>query len=375
MEQKRIIWLDYARVFAILCVVLCHATETYYRPAVIGEAQISTQAWVIQNTLFTIGRLGVPVFLGITGTLFLNKELEVRRFYIHHLLPLLLTTEIWEALNYLFYIWINKQEFHWPTMVRMMLFLEQNSLGHMWYMPMILSYYVAMPFLSWIVQRMKTGKEHRLWLLVGFLTMVAAPTVNVFLKEAFSEITLLDVRAETAAFGGVYLLYLFLGYRLGRKEALGKIPVFFVAFLGIAAFVWNSIGQRYLYMNGFFKTKLLTYESAGIFIAGLCSFELLRRMFRRKETCGKIISTISHTSFGIFLLHKPLQVYLERRHMKLLVEKLPLLDHETVRIGILFLASFLISYLAVLLVTLLVPPLGQILFYSKSFYKKKRERR
>lgn len=62
---KRVEWIDYARISAILCVILCHAVESCYRPVILGEQRIGILPWIVENTLFTAGRLGVPVFLCI----------------------------------------------------------------------------------------------------------------------------------------------------------------------------------------------------------------------------------------------------------------------------------------------------------------------
>ena len=58
-QRKREAWLDYARVCAILCVILCHAVETYYRPALIGDKQIAFIPWLVETLLFKIGRAHV----------------------------------------------------------------------------------------------------------------------------------------------------------------------------------------------------------------------------------------------------------------------------------------------------------------------------
>ena len=76
-QKKREAWLDYARIFAILCVICCHAVENYYGAVVSGNERIDFVPWIVENTLFTIGRLGVPLFLAISGTLLLNREKDV----------------------------------------------------------------------------------------------------------------------------------------------------------------------------------------------------------------------------------------------------------------------------------------------------------
>ena len=72
--KKRIINLDIARTFAILCVVLCHSVECVYKMNLQEWNSYSNTSNIIKIILFTIGRLGVPIFLLLTGYLTLNKN-------------------------------------------------------------------------------------------------------------------------------------------------------------------------------------------------------------------------------------------------------------------------------------------------------------
>ena len=63
MTKSRKIWLDVVRATAILCVVLCHSVEAFYRPVLLGQLQVSFPLWNIENLLFTVGRMGFRCFL------------------------------------------------------------------------------------------------------------------------------------------------------------------------------------------------------------------------------------------------------------------------------------------------------------------------
>ena len=56
-ETKREEWIDYARICAICCVVLCHATQEYYNGVLNGTEHVRFLFWGIETTFFTIGRL------------------------------------------------------------------------------------------------------------------------------------------------------------------------------------------------------------------------------------------------------------------------------------------------------------------------------
>lgn len=77
MERKRIAWLDLARTFATVAVVICHAVETDYYFICTGSLSATSFHWYYENILFTVGRLGVPVFLMITGALMLGREYDI----------------------------------------------------------------------------------------------------------------------------------------------------------------------------------------------------------------------------------------------------------------------------------------------------------
>ncbi len=100
-------------------------------------------------TTFTLGRMGVPLFLFLTGYLLLDRDYDISRiyhFWRKNWLALLVTMEIWIILYNVFLRVFHFQ--HWSTrgLLKDMFFLNQVHMGHMWYMPMIIGLYVYIPF-------------------------------------------------------------------------------------------------------------------------------------------------------------------------------------------------------------------------------------
>lgn len=65
--KERIINLDYLRAFAIICVVFCHATQSYfyiYNINIWQNFNIYSKLFMVIS--MTISRLGVPIFLMLT---------------------------------------------------------------------------------------------------------------------------------------------------------------------------------------------------------------------------------------------------------------------------------------------------------------------
>lgn len=69
---KRIVSLDYARAFAILSVVTMHASECTPLFHQVGPGFGPQQ--LLTSLLSSVGRLGVPIFLMLTGALLLARD-------------------------------------------------------------------------------------------------------------------------------------------------------------------------------------------------------------------------------------------------------------------------------------------------------------
>ena len=92
-KQNRIIQLDFIRVVAIVLVVLIHSVEIVYSFSLesINSMELSTRIFCL--ALKTIGRIGVPFFLFLTGYLLLPRHyssMDINHFYKTHLLRLLI---------------------------------------------------------------------------------------------------------------------------------------------------------------------------------------------------------------------------------------------------------------------------------------------
>lgn len=74
--NKRNINLDITRTIAILCVVFCHSVESIYKFNLSFARGLSTISKSFMFISFTMGRLGVPLFLFLSGFLLLQKQIN-----------------------------------------------------------------------------------------------------------------------------------------------------------------------------------------------------------------------------------------------------------------------------------------------------------
>ena len=359
-KSKQIAWINYARCAAVFSIVLCHAAEELYGAAMKGEKVFGPYRWTGFTILFLLGRLGVPVFLGLTGTLMLGKQTDAPAFYRRTLLPLIVSSEIWIVVEY-FQAWsIRGDAFSFRDLIRQVLFIDAGAFGYLWYIPMIIGVYLVLPFLSRVTQNMTSPKEMRLILSLSFLYFLVLPEVNEFILYFTGQESYLSLQLEMKFWGGVYGLYLILGYFIGKHELLDGMSDRMLLISWGAVFVLNFLAQFILNQFGARRsTQVVQYNMVGIFLAGMLTFEGLRRLFRDRKTTSVWVRFISSASFGIYLIHRPIQIILNR-HV------IPKQLNPLVRSLMMFVISMALSIGIIYFVSRISKKAAKILFYYRT---------
>ena len=301
-EAQRIFWLDIARTIAIIMVILVHATEHIYKMNVNFFSGLDLYTRLFAHTTFTIGRLGVPLFLFLTGYLLLGKyytEQDCQMFWKKKWLNLVVTTEIW-ILIYNFFLFFTKKgfSFAWTDLLKEMLFLKQVPwMSHMWYMPMIIGMYLFLPVFSRSLNKIDITVLKVPLILIGvYLTVIPSLGGKKLLDFGYC--------------GGLYGFYILLGFFVKRKSFLKQkkmMVVFFCSFIG------TVLLQHFSYLKG--VTYNVFYNCGLITICSFCIFVLLSNHARAFETLGlkinRIIRRLSILSFSIYLIHFPVLLLLQ----------------------------------------------------------------
>lgn len=321
MQEKtltggRSYYLDIARAIAIISISLNHAVNRTYDnySDQAGEfLKISLISSVFKAVVTVFSHIGVPLFLMISGALLLHKRMEnaddVKRFYRHNLLELFITAEIWYFIMYWFRVFavpgvnLLKENGFGNTLwgcVKTMLFLDQNTMDSMWYMPMILCLYATIPFAAMLVKKLPM-KMLSLPLLLVFLRMFMLPLVNSLLAGLDLD-TMSSAAVREANICSMYYVYVFAGYWISEGK-LSKLRTGTVAALTALVFAVCCGYQLWLYAGP--ANLLVDYEHPGIVLCAMSLLELLRRVAECLRG-GGIRTAITYTakiSFGIYFLH------------------------------------------------------------------------
>lgn len=342
-------------MLAIICVVITHTTEAVYQMNAENLMKYSLHRRIFAITMFTGGRLGVPIFLFLTGYLLLDRPYygeRYRTFLKEKCLGLLLTTEIWIIIYNVFNSLFWNTPFDVEKCLLNLLFLKSTEMGHMWYMPVIIGIYLFVPFVANALSSIDI-KAFCIPLLFAFAYRFIVPSVNIWLAASGQQ--LISNLPDLSFSGNEYGFMVLLGY-LVKKGIFNRIHSFVFMILGTAGFVFTVIIQNYADMHGY--SYNVWYDSATLLVAGLSIFVLLSRA--RLNPRG-LVRSISVASFGIYLIHNLILIPLKRYYQ-------PGMSSVS-RLAVVFAATFFMAWALVLIVER-IAPLAQLLLFQKSFENK-----
>ncbi len=315
-------WLDCARTIAILLVTFNHAANRAFASDQFQE--FMTRPHVISflhAVLNVLSRMGVPLFLMITGALLLRRDYTDRRvlnrFFKHNMLSLFISTEIWYAIVFWFRVIIDRPEFISlgtgevvKRFIMNQLFLNQYTLGNMWYMPMILVIYLLIPMISLAIHNFP---KKYIWSCCGFvvLSSMLITNINTFLDLKGSDLTLTFKLSETSLFSR-YMVYVIAGYYIheGELSRIGKHLLYvLLGFCSIFMFCYQYWG----YVHP--ETYSVYYNSVGILLTSALLFETIRRI-RSTDGWNDFFRYVSARALAIYFVHMPIVVGIESVYLK-----------------------------------------------------------
>ena len=323
----RLPWLDLARFTAIISVVANHAMSrsfsisknTYNEFISMGLATSFLKAFV-----YVFSRIGVPLFLMITGSLLLGRDFEDKRVFNRFLkknwFPLLRTSMIWLGIMYWYLQLFSGSILKTEGLIRAIkLFIETvcfvnvKSMSSMWYMYMILCVYLMIPIISLSLKKLGDKYVFFLFLTVVVIGMVF-PNFNTFLLSLGSSRKYIPA-LSISDFFSIYFLYILSGWWISQRK-LERLPGYALLCCMFGVFLLTTVFQLWIYQSGN-TNYFVRYADIGILSSAALVFECFRR-YSLKTTSKWFtpVLYISKISFGIYFIHicimTALKVFLDR---------------------------------------------------------------
>ncbi len=281
-KKERIFYYDALRAFAIIAVIICHLDHFF------GPLTTPTQI-IAQMTFHDIGRIGVPIFLMISGALLLNRSYPslsdfLKRRFTRIIYPFIFWIIL--ILGQLYYHGYNTK-FIWGV------FIGEPSVT--WYFWTLIGIYLFIPIInSFVKEYGLKGVEY--FLAIWFFTMILK-TFNFYpLWTNFN----LDM------FAG-YIGYPLLGYWLANKKfnlSDKKLCIigFVTLIISLSVFVFLHYNKINLIAN-IYQNIPIIFMGTGLFLFIMC-LDRLNKFNRVKDNIiGKAIISLSVCSYGMYFSH------------------------------------------------------------------------
>ncbi len=294
--EKRNVSLDVARIAAVLAVIMTHCCAGY-----VVAAQTRSTEFILSNILDSISRIGVPLFLMISGALFLDerKEVTLKGILSKNVKSLAIITVIWATVYSVAYNIVYPLRFGGEITAKNVIMGILNGHEHMWYLYMIIGLYTITPFLKKIV--CKENKDMVLaFIVISFAVQFLIPTVSA-LCSRFANIDFIEnwVSKFNLDFFGGYITYFLMGWyviNIGLTKRL-KYILYAVGAVSLASIILHT------QLTG---SYIEVYRNIGapVFLYSVAVFVFLTDInYRFNEKTEKVLITFSKLTFGVYIIH------------------------------------------------------------------------
>ena len=285
-NRPRTVYLDVLRVISMFAVMMLHLAATGHKTAAAGSVP-----WIICRGYDFFARFAVPVFVMISGALFLNPEKPVtlRMMLRKCIKRLVLLYFVW---SFGYAVFQSAREYALFSGAYFVSVVRKTATGHyhMWYLRLCGILYLITPLLRRI-----TAEKTRLDVLI----------LTVFVFGVLAELLQLPVPA------GKYVGYLgcyCLGHRLHSMQISQK-KVVALAFCGvvsmIAAFLLGEAAQAMDFVSREWMPWCVLY-SVAVFLV----FKNNSNWIERVPTMMTWIKRLASCSLGMYLIHPAINLLL-----------------------------------------------------------------
>lgn len=287
-SKNRILYFDALRIISAFAVIMLHVSADK-----LYSFHSSTVEWNVFNFYDSISRFGVPVFVMISGSLFLSKPTNIKRLWKNNILRLTAAFVCW----YIVY-----------QIAEIILKSRISMAYHLWFLPVLITTYMTVPFLKKIAEDDRLLKYFLVLALVFAFIIPQFTEVSRYLNDNIYEyITNLTSQAKFHFLLG-YTSYFLLGYYLNKAELSGRtrLALYILCVVGFVGTVIASnrisvfkAGTVTIFYSEF--TLNVLFEAVGVFV--FVKYALRRLEARLGGFVLKLIALLSKYSFGIYLVH------------------------------------------------------------------------
>lgn len=300
IKTNRIIYYDFLKILATFAVVLLHAAALKW-----GNVEETSYEWKIMNFYDAIVRWAVPIFVMVSGALFLepNHQVNIKKLYIKNIFHIITVFLFW-SIFYAIISWTNGMQLKYAILSVV------KGYYHQWFLFMIAGLYMLVPLLKKITE---TRKMTEYFLCIALVFTFIIPRILDLLTILELPHTVELTSALQAALSNMnfhftlgFVAYFVLGHYLAKYEISKKLE-FCIYILGILGFIativltaWHSFreGRQNTTFYGEFTINVML-EAISVFTFAKCRISKLRLT----EKATAVIHKMAQYGLGIYLVH------------------------------------------------------------------------
>lgn len=303
-NYSRIIYLDILRIIATIAVIFTHVSAMH-----LEDLSCNSTDWQIHNIYASLSRWSVPIFLMISGALFLNhdKNVKISILYKKNILRIMTALIVWSFL-YAIFQYLTIERYHNLSSI-----IGLTIIGHyhLWFLYLILGIYISLPVL---VKISENKNVLHYFMLASFIFTFILPLItetgkNILPRQVWDSFNAHPYFLEAInhnynffcphIFIG-YVFYFMFGHYLNIKE-INTTLIRFIAFggllgaIGIILGTYFSTSSQNEFSGSFYHYLNICplFEATAIF----CFVKYIPHHH------GRINVMLSKASFGTYLIH------------------------------------------------------------------------
>ncbi|MBE6801516.1 MAG: hypothetical protein E7530_01360 [Ruminococcaceae bacterium] len=295
--------LDYLRVFASIAIILLHVTAQN-----LPYVELAGTEWNIYNICNSASRWGVPVFVMMSGALFLPREIPTKMLYKKYISRMAIAYVVWSAF-YAIVDPIGNLVFKEGYQISFVEIIGNFISGavHLWFLPMIIGLYMCIPLIK---QLTKSDNLIKYFLVLSFVfCFIRTQTELVSTSLLSGNVALIFANVNTLfknshmdlVFG--FTSYFILGFYINKTEInKKKRPLIYI--LGVLGLILTILLNLMASKNAGKSTETFySANSINVLLMSTAIFVWFKYNVKGNDKFNKIIIKLSKYSFGAFLVH------------------------------------------------------------------------
>lgn len=287
--KKRIVYFDVLKVITCFMVIMVHViSRNWY------VLDLKSNEFIFLTILDSICRCAVPIYLMISGAIFLNedKDMKIKDIFKKYILNIFLIYLFWNMIYSVLSVLVYGNKLINVKVIKDIFVstILGNGVFHLKFLVTILGFYLCVPFIRCITK--KENKNLLQYLIVLLFIFTCTPSI----------LTVFNINLKYPILFTGFTLYFILGYYLNTFEMNKKCRYIIYALGLISLIITPILTINYSNLNSIHSQRFFEYGSFNIYLYSASLFLLFKNIFNKKEET-KVLNGLSKLYFGVYLIH------------------------------------------------------------------------